>query len=48
VDVSSGVEEARGRKDPVRIAAFVEAARSAAAQRVGDRKYDTEPGMVGR
>ena len=38
VDVSSGVEEARGRKDPVRIAAFVEAARSAAAQRVGDRK----------
>ena len=44
VDVSSGVEESRGRKDPVRIAAFVEAARSAAALRAGDRKYDTERG----
>ena len=32
VDVSSGVEEVRGRKDPVRIAAFVQAARRAAEQ----------------
>jgi anthranilate phosphoribosyltransferase len=30
VDVSSGVEASRGRKDPVRIASFVEAARAAA------------------
>ncbi len=34
VDVSSGVELRRGIKDPVRIAAFVEAARSAAAAAV--------------
>jgi anthranilate phosphoribosyltransferase len=46
VDVSSGVEEATGRKDPVRIAAFVEAARSAAAQRGGEREDHTERGTV--
>lgn len=37
VDVSSGVEEARGRKDPVRIAAFVAAARAAVARSDGVR-----------
>lgn len=35
VDVSSGVERSRGHKDAVRIHAFVEAARAAAAERVG-------------
>ena len=46
VDVSSGVEETRGLKDPVRIAAFVEAARSAAAiHGSGERHPETERGM---
>jgi phosphoribosylanthranilate isomerase len=36
VDVSSGVEQARGRKDPRRILAFVAAARRAAATRSED------------
>ena len=40
VDVSSGVEETRGSKDPVRIAAFVQAARAAAAER--PRRPDDE------
>jgi anthranilate phosphoribosyltransferase len=43
VDVSSGVEARRGVKDPVRIAAFVEAARTAAAAvgaESGDRNVD--------
>jgi phosphoribosylanthranilate isomerase len=46
VDVSSGVEEARGRKDPVRIAAFVEAARTGGKR--GDRRQDlgNEPGRT--
>ncbi len=49
VDVSSGVEETRGRKDPVRIAAFVQAARTAAAAQRHSQPYDqTEPGMDGR
>ena len=52
VDVSSGVEETRGSKDPVRIAAFVQAARTAAAfvhtAQSQDRPNDkTEPGMHG-
>ena len=48
VDVSSGVEETRGHKDPVRIAAFVQAARTAAAAQHGGRPGDeTEPGMHG-
>jgi phosphoribosylanthranilate isomerase len=48
VDVSSGVEETRGHKDPVRIAAFVQAARTAAAaQRDSGPNHETEPGMHG-
>jgi anthranilate phosphoribosyltransferase len=48
VDVSSGVEETRGHKDPVRIAAFVQAARTAAAaQRDRGPNHETEPGMHG-
>ena len=34
VDVSSGVEEVRGRKDPVRIAAFVQAAKTTGEQMI--------------
>ncbi|MCL7960984.1 MAG: phosphoribosylanthranilate isomerase, partial [marine benthic group bacterium] len=48
VDVSSGVEETRGHKDPVRIAAFVQAARTAAeATRKSRPNHETEPGMHG-
>ena len=48
VDVSSGVEETRGHKDPVRIAAFVQAARTAAeACREGRLNNETELGMHG-
>ncbi|MBT8478406.1 MAG: bifunctional indole-3-glycerol phosphate synthase/phosphoribosylanthranilate isomerase, partial [Gemmatimonadetes bacterium] len=45
VDVSSGVEETRGRKDPVRIAAFVEAARAAALQPRGKTLDETHTGV---
>lgn len=49
VDVSSGVEEVRGRKDPVRIAAFVAAARGAAAElRTGNTAETTKRGWDGR
>jgi phosphoribosylanthranilate isomerase len=41
VDVSSGVERSRGHKDAVRIHAFVEAARAAAAERVGGPSQST-------
>jgi anthranilate phosphoribosyltransferase len=48
VDVSSGVEETRGHKDPVRIAAFVQAARTAAEDlRKSRPNHETEPGMNG-
>jgi len=40
VDVSSGVESSPGRKDPVRLRAFVAAARGAAGE--------TGPGETGR
>jgi len=40
VDVSSGVEVTKGQKDPVRIAAFVEAARTAVAARSRSTEHD--------
>jgi anthranilate phosphoribosyltransferase len=45
VDVSSGVEETKGQKDPVRIAAFVEAARAAAWQPHGKTLDETHTGV---
>ena len=46
VDVSSGVEVSRGRKDPVRIAAFVEAARTGAEAEARDSRRDRSTGAV--
>jgi phosphoribosylanthranilate isomerase len=52
VDVDSGVEAAPGRKDPVKVRAFVTAARTAAgeemAARDGDGEGDEGPGGIDR
>ena len=48
VDVSSGVEEMMGSKDPVRIAAFVQAARAAAAQHLRGPDDTHRPGTDDR
>jgi phosphoribosylanthranilate isomerase len=44
VDVSTGVESTPGRKDPVKLRAFVAAARTAAGEDVGDDGSDDGAG----